>query len=220
MKLRLLILLFFTVLFSCNKHEDKIEIFLLKERIRSSEGIPVLEYAKSKNIQNEDLKNVEDCNYDTIAKQLIFGGKFYANKNDIIEKPLIEDNEILGLNLDTNEIILSDSGRKKIALIKPNMKYGIQFVIGVNGIPNLTGYFRSNISSNIYNWNYISYDYFEHNITTVHDKNFVVRQNIGYEKWKPVLSNLKEYPKLISAFKNTKRLNEKASCQQPVSELR
>jgi hypothetical protein len=86
------------------------------------------------------------------------------------------------------------------------MKYGVQFVILVNKKPCLTGYFRSNISSYIYNWNYISYDYYNNNIEANRDENFVIRQNADYEKWKPILTNLKNYPELIVAMKNSNRL--------------
>jgi hypothetical protein len=194
--------------FSCQRKEDEIEIFLLKDRIRTTEGIPVLEYAGIKKIKDENLKNLRYCNYDSIKKQLIYGGKYTVKKEDIMSKPLIKNDEILSLNLRNNELIISESGKQKITQIEPNMKYGVQFVICVDKTPYLTGYFRSNISSYIYNWNYISYDYFEHKIEAVHDKNFVIRQNQGYEKWKPVLVDLNEYPELVLGFRNTNRIVE------------
>ena len=209
MKNILSILLFSSLLFSCENHEEKIEIYLLKNRVRTTEGIPVLEYVKFKNIKyDKNLKNVKDCNYDSISKQFIYGGKFTVDKEKLETKPLITDEDILRLNLKKSELILSEVGKLKITKLKPNMKYGIQFVICVNKQPCLTGYFRSNISSNIYNWNYIGYDYFEHKIATIHDKEFVIRQNEGYEKWKPTLSNLNQYPELVSAFRNTNRIKE------------
>lgn len=209
MKKILSILLFVSFLFSCKNHEENIEIYLLKNRVRTTEGIPVLEYVKLKNIKyNKNLENVKDCNYDSISKQFIYGGKFTVNKENLESKPLITDKDILKLNLKKSEFIFSEIGKQKITQLKPNMKSGIQFVICVNKQPYLTGYFRSNISSNIYNWNYIGYDYFEHKIATIHDKDFVIRQNEGYEKWKPTLCNLNQYSELVSAFRNTNRIIE------------
>jgi len=203
------ILLFSFLLFSCENHKEKIEVYLLKNRVKTTEGIAVLEYVKLKKIKYDtNLENIKDCNYDSISKQLIYGGKFTVDKKNIETKPLITDEEVLKLNLKKSELILSEIGRNRITQLKPNMKDGIQFVICVNKQPYLTGYFRSNISSNIYNWNYIGYDYFDHKIATIHDKNFVIRQNEGYEKWKPILCNLNQYPKLVSAFRNTNRIIE------------
>ncbi|AWA31032.1 hypothetical protein HYN48_13595 [Flavobacterium magnum] len=208
MKNILVILSSFLIFFSCKNAEDKIEIYLLKERIRSSEGVSLIEYAKKQNLPiEEEITSQAKANYDTLKKQFIYGGKFDVIDKDISKKPLIEDNEVLGLNLSKSEFLLSTSGEKKIESLKPNMKFGIQFVICVNRKPCLTGYFRSNISSYIYNWNYIGYDYFKHDDKTAHDKNFVIRQNAGYEKWKPILTKINEYPSLISALKKTNRLH-------------
>jgi len=170
----------------------------------STEGIPVKEYAKIKNI--EDFESVKYCSFDTVKKQLIYGGKFVVSQNDFQAEPLVKDDEVLGLNLEKSELILSETARKKISQIKPSMKYGVQFVITVNKKPCLTGYFRSNISSYIYNWNYIGYDYYNNSIEAKHDKNFVIRQNPDYIKWKPILTNLKDYTTLITAMKNSSRL--------------
>lgn len=209
MKKILSILLFSSLLFSCENHEEKIEIYLLKNRVRTTEGIPVLEYVKLKNIKyDENLENVKDCNYDSISKQYIYGGKFTVDEENLETKPLITDEDVLKLDLKKSELVLSEIGKQRITHLKPNMTSGIQFVICVNKQPYLTGYFRSNISSNIYTWNYIGYDYFEHKIATIHDKNFVIRQNEGYEKWKPTLSNLNQYSELVSAFRNTNRIIE------------
>jgi hypothetical protein len=189
---------------SCKENEDQVEFYLLKNRVASTEGIPVQQYAKLKKIEN--FQSVINCSFDTVKKQLIYGGKFVVNLKDIQKEPLITNDEILNLDLEKSELILSNSARKKISQIKPSMKYGVQFVILVNKKPCLTGYFRSNISSYIYNWNYISYDYYNNNIEANRDENFVIRQNADYEKWKPILTNLKNYPELIVAMKNSNRL--------------
>lgn len=193
----LLILFSFALIFtSCEKNDDKIEIYLLKNRIRSSEGIPIIEYDSFIKTP-KSLKQCKFVNYDTISGDWIFGGKFEVSKHDLDKTPLIIDNEILSVNLDNSELFLTESGKEKIQRIKPNMKYGVQFAICVNQEPQLVGYFRSNISSFVYNWNYIGYDYYKHNIKINKEKGFIIYKNEGYEKWKPYKSNLLEYPKLI-----------------------
>lgn len=189
---------------SCKKSDDNIEFYLLKNRIKVSEGIPIEQYAKMKNFKN--FESAKYCSFDTVKKQLIYGGKFVVNQNDLQSEPLVTNDEVLKLDMEKSELILSESARKKISQINPSMKYGVQFVITVNKKPCLTGYFRSNISSYIYNWNYIGYDYYNNNIEAKRDDNFVIRQNADYEKWKPVLTNLKNYPEIIVALKNSNRL--------------
>jgi hypothetical protein len=207
MKKILYILLLSFLLFSCEKHEEKIEIYLLKNRIRTTEGIPVLEFVKLKNIKyDENLENVKGCNFDSISMKLIYGGKFNVQKENLETKPLIEDEDILKLNIKKSELILSEIGRQKIAKLKPNMKYGIQFAICVNRKPLMTGYFRTIYSSYVYNWNHINYDHYNKEKRIDKDTNFVIRQNKDYEKWKPTLTELEKYPELIKAFKETNRL--------------
>ena len=201
------ILLLSFLFFSCNNREDKIEIYLIKNRIRTTEGIPILEYVKLKNIKyEENLENVKDCNFDSISKKFIFGGKFNVKKENLETEPLIADQDILKLNLKKSELIISEIGRQKITQLKPNMKYGVQFAICVNKKPLLTGYFRSIYSSYIYNWNYISYDHYNKEKRIDKDTNFVIRQNQDYEKWKPILTELEKYPELIKVFNESNRL--------------
>ncbi len=201
----ILLLSFF--IFSCNNHEEKIEIYLLNNRIRTIEGIPVLEYVKLKNIKyHENLENIKDCNFDSISKKFIFGGKFKVKRENLETEPLISDEDIVKLNLRKSELILTEIGRQKITKLKPNMKYGVQFAICVNKKPMLTGYFRSIYSSYIYNWNYISYDHYNKEKRIDKDANFIIRQNQDYEKWKPILTELEKYTELIKAFKETNRL--------------
>jgi hypothetical protein len=207
-KQTLILFLILTFTLSCDMNDkDEIELFLLNKRIESFEGIPIIEHDSF--IKTEkNLELAKYINIDTITNHWIFGGKYDVELTDLNQNPLISDNEIIGINIQKSELILSNSGKAKIKQLKPNMKHGIQFVICVNRQPYLTGYFRSNISSNIYNWNYIGYDYIEHKFETNNDKNFVIRQNDGYEKWKPILCNLNQYPELVSAFRNTNRIIE------------
>ena len=75
------ILLFSFLLFSCENHKEKIEVYLLKNRVKTTEGIAVLEYVKLKKIKYDtNLENIKNCNYDSISQQLIYGGKFTVDK--------------------------------------------------------------------------------------------------------------------------------------------
>lgn len=207
MKKIISILLLSFLFLACDNHKDKIEIFLLKHRIRTTEGIPVLEYVKLKNIKyDENLKNLQDCNYDSVSKSFIYGGRFTIEKESLEAEPLLKDEDVLKLNLKKSELILSENGRQKIAHLKPNMINGVQFAICVNRKPLLTGYFRSIYSSYIYNWNYINYDDNNKEKWIDKDSNFIIRQNQGYQKWNPIVTDLSRYPELITAFKKTKRL--------------
>lgn len=194
---------------ACHKPEDVIEIYLLKERIRSHEGIPVLDYVRKKNIPyHKNIENLKDVNYDSISKEYIWAGAFEALNTDLTPTPLIGNDEIELLNLKRSELQLSTAGKKKIQGLKPNYKYGIQFVICVNKEVCFTGYFRENRSSNIFNWNYIDYNYEKSDLKVKHEENFVIRQNKNYYSVRPILTDLRKYPKLVAAFKNTNRLEE------------
>lgn len=194
---------------ACGKSEDVIEIYLLKKRIRSHEGIPVLDYVDLKNIPyHKNIENVKEANYDSISKEYIWGGAFEAQKTDLVPTPLIEDDEIVMLNLQRSELQLSADGMKTIQELKPDYKYGVQFVICVDKEVCFTGYFRENHTSNIFNWNYLDYDYEQSELKIKGHKNFVLKQNRSYFEINPVLTNLKEYPKLVAAFRNTNRLEE------------
>lgn len=207
MKRILLIVCIYSSFLSCTYDKDKIEIYLLKERIRSIEGIPLLEYAKLENYPLiQEITSIEKANFDTIKKQIIYGGEFRVSKEHINKLPLIQDTEIIKFDSTTNELIISTSGRKKIENLKPNMKFGTQFVICINGEPSLTGYFRNHFSSYIYNWNYIHYKHPKDNFQTPNVDKFIINQNVGYVKWNPIIPNMNEYPKLIQAFQSTNRL--------------
>jgi hypothetical protein len=209
MKRVLLAFITLTLFLSCSKSEDKIEFYLLNERIRSSEGIPIVQYAKKMNFPiNEEILSEEKANYDTVQKTIIYAGKFSVSNKHLTKEPFITDDEILKVSLSKSEFELSESARKKITMINPSHKFGTQFVICINKEPIITGYFRENASSYIYNWNYMSYVYYKNNFIGTIDKNFVIRQNIGYEKWKPILSNLETHKKLISVLEKSNRLNK------------
>ncbi len=209
MKNILLILIFSIVIFSCEKHNAKIEIYLLKRNVLSSEGMPLLEYLKLKKLKkNNEIvsENERNWSYDSVKQQFISGGKFFVSVDDLQDNPLVSDEDILKLDLEKSELFLSKNGKDKISRLKSARN---QFAICVDKQPILTGYFRNNYSSVIYSWNYIGY-YYKHsnynNVNNILDSTFVIRQNPDYEKWKPILADLTKYPKLINAFKKTERL--------------
>lgn len=206
-KLNLIIILiiFFSII-ACKKSNEKIEIYLLKERKLSTEGTPFLKLRMVDTLSQEIKESLKYSSYDEKDSTFIFSGKFIAEKKDLNEKPLIADPDILSLNLKTNEIILSESGIFKIRKIKPNFKYSTQFVICVNNEPQLTGYFMNVYSSFPPTWNYIVYS----NQKQTNDKKikerYFIEKNDKFKEFKPYLTNLKLYPKLINSFENTNRL--------------
>lgn len=193
----------FLIFLSCNKREDKIEMYLLKHYVRTNEGVPVLDLVKAKNIPiDNDIRRLSKYNFDTISKTIIYGGKFSVEQSDIEKVAFLENSDFISLDLDTSEFKLSENALDKISKIESET----QFVITVNNKPVVTGYFRYNFSSNIINWNYFHYLRSE-----LYDKKYkvpkiILYQNNGYVGWMPFKTNLNDYPILIDAFKNSNRL--------------
>jgi hypothetical protein len=191
---------------ACKNSNEKIEIYLLKERKLSIDGTPFVKLKMADTLSKEILESYKYSSYNEIDSTITFSGKFIAEKKDLNEKPLISDDDILSLDLKTNEIRFSETGIFKIRNIKPNFKYSTQFVICVNKEPQLTGYFMNVFSSFPPTWNYIVYS----NQKQINDKKieerYLIEQNDKFEKFKPYLTNLKLYPKLINSFENSNRL--------------
>ena len=189
---------------SCKKDQEKIEIYLLKSTVRSDEGIPLIEYLKIKKTPYDPNSINSDHNYDSIKKQIIYAGKFSVDKGNLQPLPIVGDNDILGFDPIESELLLTKKAQYALSFLDKNRN---QFAICVNGIPVLTGYFRYNYSSAIYNWNYIGYDYYKDETKSKNPK-FVIFHNQNYNEWKPVLTSLKDYPILLSAFKQSGRLKK------------
>ena len=198
----------FLLVVSCQEKKDKIEIYLLNKRIISSEGVPFTEMSFYDSISEMNKENYKFCSFNLKDSSKICAGKFEVKTSDINEKPLVEDDEIISLNLKNNQLALNEKGDEKVKRIKPDNIKGTQFVICVNKKPVLTGYFKSNFSSFYPSWNFIYYSYENHD-----DLNYGKQINLKYtlekcENRDFKLLNLEEYPELIQAFKNTNRLLE------------
>jgi hypothetical protein len=149
---------------SCKKNEDKIEIYLTKEPIEFTEGIHVKKYFTEKLIKNSNASSKSKINelikknvrIDTINKEFIYCGEFKATKEQLEEKPFIEDFEIINFNSKASTIEFSKSVINKFDKIEPyEDKIGIQFAICVNEKPIMFGYFIKGFMSGYYSKNYI-----------------------------------------------------------------
>ncbi|MFD2890450.1 hypothetical protein ACFS5J_00265 [Flavobacterium chuncheonense] len=198
----LIIILLSLFICSCKKRQEKIEIYLLENSVSSDEGIPLVNYLKIKKMPYDPNRINKNYNYDSIKKQMIYGGKFSVDKTNLQALPIIEDKDILKFNLSRSELILTKRGQYTLSFLDKNIN---QFAICVDGNPILTGYFRYNYSSVIYSWNYIGYNYYKDKEKLENPK-FVIFHNLNYSDWKPVLTNLEDYPKLLQAFEKSGRL--------------
>lgn len=208
-----LLMVVFTLVSCETKREDKVEIYLLNKRIVSSEGIPFRETSLYKKLPDSlfDLEQYKDVSFDPVDSTMIYGGKFEVVEADLLEKPQITDDQIVGLNLKTNEIIFSNSGMKRLGDVPPNGNLGAQFAICVNKKPVLTGYFESFTYSRFhFNWNYIIYiSKFEVEQDEVqYEGPFIITRNHGNVQYDPYLPDLNEYPELVKAFRDSDRIIE------------
>lgn len=201
---KILIFLIFVSLISCIKTKDSIEIYLLKERIKSKEGISISEIKKNSKIDYiTDIKSAAKvANYDTVKKEFIYAGQFEVDSNYLNDKPLINNAEIINLNLKNGSIQFSESGIEKIAKLKISVQHGTQFAICVNKKPLLTGYFWNFYSSYGSTWNCI-----ESNNPKIKDQLKIYRGN-GIDATKKISVNFDNSQELIKAFRITNRLIE------------
>ena len=128
-----IIKIFFLSLFlvSCHKSENhSIEIYLLKDRVTTDEGISIDKAISIEDVDTTLLKDIPIAvRYDTVNKEFIYAGSFRVKENQIEPTPLIKNEEILGLSIENSEIKLAAEAANKIIALKPSMKGGIQFVI-------------------------------------------------------------------------------------------
>ncbi|MFC7772967.1 hypothetical protein [Flavobacterium sp. GCM10027622] len=118
----------------------------MKNRIQSSDGIPIEKLSNDNEDYKEILERFKDKNVscDTINKKLIYAGNFKATKKDLESMPLFNDNEILSFKQKTSELEISKSAFEKLCKFgSTNSKngIGIQFVVCINENPTLFGYF-------------------------------------------------------------------------------
>ena len=144
---------------SCVEQESpKIEIYLPKETIKNSSGIPIEKFAENNPNKDEILKYYGNKNFsiDTITGNIICCSNFKVSKNDLENKPFITDKEIVGFNFKNSSITLSRAALKKI-LSLPSNSSKQQFSICINGEPKLNGYFLTIVTKYLtenYNFTY------------------------------------------------------------------
>ena len=202
-----IIKIFFISLFlvCCHKEEHhSIEIYLLKDRVTTDEGISIEKATSIVDVDTTLLKDIPiTVRYDTLNKEFIYAGSFHVNKNQIEPTPLIKNEDVLGLNIDNSEIKLSAEAANKIISLKPSMKGGIQFVITDNKNPVMTGYFWSSYSSYGSTWNNIEYDH-----TKKVDKPIFLRMYKGHgiNAAKREAIPFSDFKDLVNAFSQSDRL--------------
>ncbi|RBA29457.1 hypothetical protein [Flavobacterium tibetense] len=199
---------FFFIFISCQKNEDKIEIYLTQEPIEFTEGIHVRDFFTDDFIKDNNESSINKINnlirnnvrIDTINKEFIYCGDFTATKEQLEEKPFIEDSEIINFNSKSSIINFEKSVIEKFDNLKYyENKIGIQFAVCINEKPVMFGYFIKGFMSGYYSKNYI--------IHFTHKSNY----ESGYspyissgKKFKP-LDTIKE-KEFIAALKKTNRL--------------
>lgn len=200
---KILITLMILTLVSCMEDKHSIEIYLLKERVKSNEGTPISEIKNFDKIYMGNLKSIaKNVSYDTIKKEFIYAGRFEVNLNQIDSNPLINDSEIINLNVEKGNIKFSETALEKIKKLKAPMQDGIQFVICDAKKPLLTGYFWNSYSSYGSTWNCIEYN----NIKIEHELKIYKGNGINATKRKTI--DFQKSKQLIKAFKETNRLIE------------
>ncbi len=189
----------------------KIEIYLVKSRILTYEGVllkETYEYKKFRLDTKSYYSNKKNEKFDTVTNQLIYGGKYKISENNLKSSPLIEDSEILFLCKDSSQIQLSNSGFRKLQNLNYKDDDGRQYVITVNKKPVLNGYLMSRrYSSRVYSHNFLLFDEIVENEKPAENhplEIFCVNSYIDFSK--KTKTDLNNYPLLINAFKKTDRL--------------
>ncbi|MPT33558.1 MAG: hypothetical protein E2604_00350 [Flavobacterium sp.] len=198
---------------SCHKSEQhSIEIYLLKDRLNTDEGVSLEKIKDFPEMDSTALKEMpKTVRYDTLNKEFIYAGSFHANKNQVEPTPLIKNEDVLGLDVENSEIKLSAESANKIIALKPSMKDGIQFVITDNKNPVMTGYFWSSYSSYGSTWNNIEYDHTKKVDKPIflrmykgHGINAAKREAIPFSDFKDLVNAFSQSDRLLNSIPKTK----------------
>jgi hypothetical protein len=161
MKSRYILALVFLIICSCTK-KDKIEIFLLKERKQNLDGIQL---SKAKHFISKDTVHLKYMTamttYDTVRQKIFYASNFKFEASDLQSTPFITNDQILLLDIKKNLLVLDNEAGWKLLKFKPSMNNGEQFVITINGRPELNGYLWNYRSPQGSSWNTIQYDDFK-----------------------------------------------------------
>lgn len=203
------------MLFGCNKKENdpKIEIYLLKHPVASTEGILFRETVEYKHLDSTEKEWYKDNRIDTITGKFIYGGKFEVIAGDVQSVPFINDDEIHSFDIQKHIITFDSVVIKRIAAYRPPKS---QFVVTINKKPVLMGYFWTGFTSHNPNW-YSLWGSDAYNLDGKNKKQKslilefgapkIVRdqreQRASYNKKRPPYN-----PELIEAFSKSDRLIE------------
>ena len=145
------------LLISCKNENSKnaeiIEIYRPIKPIASHFGEKLSKYPE---IYYELLKDTEGTTFvvdtniikvDSVTKRVCYANEFNATEKDLPNKPFIKYSEIAGINFQTNEIVFTEEGSKKIRNIEHRVKYSNQFVLTSNRKSLINGYFVNSFTS-------------------------------------------------------------------------
>lgn len=201
MRITIIILSFF-FLYSCSKKEHVIEIYTLKSRAKNLHGISAQKYFLNKNDTTHYTIINDNTTIDTLKNELIYAGEFLIDINNLEDKPLINDNDILFLDTKTNQIVFTESAKKLLSSFKGHTREGIQFVMTDNRKPIISGYFWNDFSSSWSNWNCISY------CILYKEKNHINKmyKGIGNKNLEGKSIDFSNYEAVIKAFTESNRI--------------
>jgi hypothetical protein len=189
---------------SCEDKKDVIEIYLTKNKIESYDGVALRTAIKDSLIIKQVLEAYgEEIRIDTVKDKPIYMGHFLAKKEDLEEKPFINNSEILGIDFKKSEIHFSKSVTEKIYNSIPKWReknyFGKQFALCYNGKVILNGYLISSMSkyySNTYQIEYHKYPEHQRN-NGIKSVAFSMNDSLNFGE-----NNLKKNKELYNAFKN------------------
>ena len=198
---------------SCKKKEDKIEIYLTKERIESNDGVSIKDFYTEEKLQNlpdysiERINNLINKNVriDTLReyRNIIYCGNFKANFEELERNPIINDSEIINFNTKKSAFKFDNSVLEKLSKIELDTNYiGKQFAVCINKKPIMFGYILNSFE-NYYSENYFL-DISNTKFKNLHE-NDKVTSFLHYGKDFRPLDTSKE-KEFIKALKNTNRL--------------
>ncbi len=190
---------------ACNRKQDTIAIYLLKERMPQTKGVPFLETELANKLLPEERSMFAHTYFLEADSSLVYAGEFVAAQKDLQQTPLIANDEIIGFYAQTNALQLSTLGNAKMHAIQSDLRDGRQFAICVNDSIVFTGYFMNSDSSYPPSWNYIVYS---PDVDTKSDGVYTIERNDIFQDYHPYLPDMQNYPKLLNAFSETNRLKD------------
>jgi hypothetical protein len=205
---------FFFIFISCQKNEDKIEIYLTKERIESTDGILIKDFYTEEKLQNlpnfsiERIKKLitKNARIDTTKeyRNIIYCGKFIANFEEWEKSPIINNSEIISFNVKESTFEFDKLVIEKLSKIEFDENYiGKQFAICVNKKPIMFGYFLNSFQS-YYSENYTLHLAKDKRLLPLNKNGNLTSLLLYGNNFKP-LDTIKE-KEFIAALKKTNRL--------------